>query len=179
MTQKHYTAQIWKRQDIVWLVIGVFVAGIFMGVVISCAVFANAALAEDLTYDCWTMCQPGSEVMIRAKPSRQAEAVGAAGCGERLRTDWREKDGWLHLVDVSNETGDGWIHMGYVVFQEPRTVGAEMTVAGCRRVACRKSMNGKRTAWAKSGSRVVVYMIADEWAVTDRGYIQAAYLRGD
>ena len=174
---KYYTADIWKRQDIAWLIIGVLLAGIFIGVCIASIVVINTANAEDgIVYDVWVMCQPDSEVMIRQKPGKQARVIGAAGCGQKLHTDWKERDGWLHLIDLANETGEGWIHMGYVACVEPKAVNDWMTVAHCRRVAARKGIDGKRQAWVKSGKRVFVYMVADVWAVTDKGYIHLEYL---
>ena len=104
-----------SRREQVILVIVVFMLGIFTGVMTASLVYLGNAEAEEMemTYKCWAVCQPGSEIMIRQKPNRRAEVVGAVTVGELMRTDWKEKDGWLHLVDVSNETGEGWIHEGY------------------------------------------------------------------
>ena len=79
-------------------------------------------------------------------------------------------------MDVANETGEGWIHGGYVVWQEPRTVNAEMIVTGGRRVACRNSIGGKLVRWAQRGATVTVYLTDGEWAVTDKGYVMLEYL---
>lgn len=177
MVHKDYTKTIWKKQDIAWLIAGVLAIGIFLGVALCCTVaLISEAQAEELTYRCWVMCRPGSEVMVRERPDRSSPCTGAVVCGEELRTDWKEKNGWLHLVGLANETGEGWVHQGYVVFTEPKKVDEEWTVTGGR-VACRKCIEGRRTAWAKSGSRVKVYLVADEWAVTDRGYIMKQYLQ--
>ncbi len=167
----------WEKQGFIFMVIGLLVIGMFLGVAAACtAVLIGEAQAEELTYPCWVMCQPGSEVMIRERPDRRGIVAGSAGCGERLWTDWIEKDGWLHLVDVANESGQGWICEGYVSFSEPEEIYAEMTVTGCRRVASRKGIDGKRTGWIKSGTKVTVYLIGDQWAVTNRGYIHTEYL---
>ena len=177
ITGKKYTTYTLRKKEVVWLVAGLLAIGMFVGVALACTVMMiSSAEAEDLTYPCWIMCKPGSEVMIREKPDKRAGTVGAAASGRRMWTDWQEKNGWLHLVDVNNETGEGWIYEGYIVFTEPREVNAEMTVSGSGRVACRKCISGKLKTWAKVGSTVTVYMTDGEWAVTDRGYIQWEYI---
>lgn len=162
--------------------IGIFIAGIFIGVVLSCIAclgWGADAEAEELTYRCWAMCQPDSEVMIRSAPGKHAEIVGAAGCGQMMWTDWREKGEWLHLVDLSNETGEGWIYIGYVVFEEPERVDREMTIISKGRVACRKWIDGKRNRWAKNGETVEVFWMTREVAVTNRGFIRTEFLKGN
>ena len=166
------------RSELVWFVIGVLAIGIFLGVALSCVIYLGDAEAEDdLVYKCWIMCQPGTDVAIREKPNKKSCVVGSAESCTQMWTDWQEKDGWIHVVDVNNETGEGWIHEGYIVFEEPQIVNQEMHIAGCRRVACRKWIGGPRSKWAKSGGKVTVYLIADGWAVTNRGYIQSEYLK--
>ena len=176
ITKKNYTISVWEKKDIAWLILGMILIGMFIGVCISCVVVINTAYADELTYDCWAMCQPGSEVMIREKPDRNGAVVGAVTCGTRMETDWQEKGEWIHLVGVSNETGEGWIHKGYVVFDEPYHIEAEGVITGKGRVACRKAIEGKRKGWVNAGSSVTVYWISQEWAVTDRGFISCDYL---
>ena len=166
-----------SKKAIIFFTIGVFMVGLFTGVAIACAVYtANAAAEDAITYRCWVVCQPGSEVMIRSKPNKRAEIVGAAGSGERLWTDWEERNGWIHVVDVASETGEGWIFEGYVAFTEPEAVNDEMRISAKGRVACREWIGGKRTRWIRNGETVTVYWIADDVAVTDRGYIMSKYL---
>ena len=168
------------KRETAWLIAGVLAIGIFLGVALSCVVVIQAAGAEEypMLYDCWVMCRPGSEVLIREKPGRRAEVVGAVRGGDRLRTDWREKDGWIHVIELANETGEGWIFEGYVVFTEPRETGARMRITGGGRVACRRWIGGKRKAWIRPGQEVTVYQMTGEWAVTNRGFIQSRYLEG-
>jgi hypothetical protein len=167
------------KREIAWLMAGTIAVGIFLGVALSCVIYLSNAAAEDgLVYRCWILCnpEPGNEVMIREAPRKGSAAVGAAACGKQMWTDWREKDGWLHLVDVNNETGEGWVSMAYVVFSEPVTGERKAEVTGCKRVACRQGIDGKRKRWAKRGATVTIYAEADGWAVTDEGYIQTEYL---
>jgi hypothetical protein len=51
-----------------------------------------------------------------------------------------------------------------------------MQICGKARVACRKTIGGKRRAWAKPGSTVTVYWISEEWAVTSKGFIASRWL---
>lgn len=168
-----------NRKERIIYRIGITALGIFLGVAAFCLQVITWAGAEDApeeTWACWVMCQPGGEVMIRERPGRKAPAVGAAACGERMRTDWEERDGWVHLVDVNNETGEGWIFGGYIVCEEPREVNRLAEVHARGRVACRKWIGGKRRSWIRSGDTVEVYLAADGWAVTNRGFIRAEYL---
>lgn len=166
-----------NRKERIYYEIGVAAIGIFLGVALFCLQVITGAHAEEVeTWNCWVMCQPGSEVLIRDKPKKRAEIVGAAASGSRMRTDYEERNGYLHLVDVNNETGDGWIYAGYIVYEEPDATETEMLIDSRGRVACRRWIGGKRKSWAKPGSSVTVYMTADGWAVTDRGYIRCEYL---
>ena len=155
---------------------GLFVLGLFAGVALSCAVLIGTAGAEgDIEYDCWAMCQPGDYINVRQKPGKHTEITGWAVSGMRFRTDGEERNGYIHLIGVT-EYGEGWISESYIVYSEPREVNREMTIREGGRVACRKTISGKRRGWAKSGETVTVYWIGGGWAVTDRGFIQSKYL---
>ena len=180
ITKENYNTSEWKKKDIVLTQITLSIFGIFLGVMIFAVMVLlwspAAAEGDQPGYRCWVLCQPGSEVLIREKPSKRADVIGAAGSGEKLRTDWKEKNGWLHLIEVSNETGEGWISLEYIVFDEPIWMDAEGVINGKGRVACRKSIGGKRKTWIQPGTSVEVYWISSEWAVTNRGYISCDYL---
>lgn len=167
-----------SKRELAFLVAGVFALGLFAGVALSCVVVLNAAQAEESIMPCWILCRPGTEVLVREKAGRRAAVCGAVSCGAELMTDGREKGGYLHLVDVANETGEGWVYTGYVVYTEPEIVNEEREIVGGGRVACRKWIDGKRTAWAKEGSTVTVYAAADGWAVTSKGFIQRRFIGG-
>ena len=140
-----------------------------------CAAYiVGTALAEDGT-DCWVICQPGDYINIRKGPGKRYEETGYAESGMRFTTDMEERNGYMHLVGVT-EYGDGWISSGYIVFAEPETVGREMTVRSNGRVACRKTIDGKRREWARNGDRVTVYAKTRSIAVTNRGFIESRYL---
>ena len=161
-----------------WMELGLGAIGAFLGVAIFCLMVLlwSPVCAEDMRYSCWAFCQPDSEVLIREKPGKHAEIVGAAGSGTHLWTDWEERDGWIHLVDVNNETGEGWISEKYVVFDIPYHIDMEGVIKGKGRVACRDAVDGKLTGWASPGDMLAVYWVSNEWAVTDRGYISMDYV---
>lgn len=184
MRNKVHTLSLYSRKELAWLIAGILAIGMFLGVAMACVVYISAAEAEDgMMYNCWALCQPGNrdhpnEVLIREKPGKHAEVVGAVQCGDRMVTDGREKGGWIHVVQLANETGEGWISARYVVYAEPEIVNEAREIIGGGRVACRKWIDGKRTAWVRAGSYVTVYAMADGWAVTDVGYIQSRYIGG-
>lgn len=172
------TIECWARKDRRSFGWGMFALGVFLGVVITIMVvlFTSPAYAEDeLTYPCWVICQPDDYVNIRAGANRHAEVTGWAVSGMQFRTDWREKNGFIHLVGVT-EYGDGWISEGYVVFTDPQVVNRDMVITGGGRVAARKTIECARRKWLKPGETVTVYRISDEWAVTSAGFVQSRFL---
>ena len=177
--RNHYTTDHWRKKDIVLTQVTLSIFGIFLGVAFFCLMvlmFSPACAEEMPTYRCWALCEPGSEVMIREKPGKLSTAVGSTVSGAELRTDWEESGNWIHLVELNNETGEGWISLDYVVFDEPVRLDMEGAIKGKGRVACRKCIGGKRKAWASAGSEITVYWWSAEWCVTDRGYIQSKFV---
>ena len=174
---KKYTTRIMRRKDVNLFGWGMFALGAFFGVCVLLIVLmlTSPAYADGITYECWVMCQPGDYVNIRATASRHGEVTGWATSGMRFETDWEEKNGFLHLVGVT-EYGDGWISEGYVVFVEPREMDRQMRITGKGRVAARKTIDGDRRKWLQPGDTVTVYRISDEWAVTSAGFIRSEYL---
>lgn len=167
------------RRDEIFFRIGMAAIGVFLGVAFFCltVILCSPAMAEESTV--YVICHPDSEVLIREAPGRKKPVVGAAHCGERIWTDWEEENGYLHVIDLNNETGDGWIFASYTAGNEPKVIDAQMTVTGKGRVACRKYPDGKRTRWLKPGDTVTVYRSADGWSITSKGWIRTEYLRGE
>ena len=160
--------------------LGVFMLGVFLGVCLAMiTLFTSESVAEDIeTYRCWVMCKPEDYVNIRKSPSKRSELTGYAVSGYCLETDWVEKNGYLHVLGVT-EYGEGWVSEGYVVFTEPRVIDRKMTVVGGGRVAVRKGVDGKRIGWVRPGQEILVYYMDSEWAITSRGFIRADYLGDD
>ena len=130
--------------------------------------------------DAWTVCMPGDYVNVRSKPGRNGEVIGRFECGEKVRTDWEIKNGYVHVF-VSLEETEGWIHGGYVSAWEPEWLGgAEAAVVSDGRVACRRWTGGPRISgrggWIQPGQTVQVWYRTPEWCVTNRGYLKSEYL---
>lgn len=167
-----------QKKDVILTALVLVVLGMFIGVALSCTVFITNANAEDedvLTYQRWILCQPGSEVLLREKPKKNARITGALICGDRIETDDVDRNGYLHILGVG-EYGEAWVSLRYVAYTEPQEVNKVMHVWDKGRVASRKWINGKRKAWLKAGAEVTVYWMDREWAVTDKGYINLDYL---
>lgn len=124
----------------------------------------------------WTMCQPHSQVNIRARASGRSEIVGYATCGDDFETDGKTRGGFLHVF-APVEAGEGWIALGYIVRQKPVYVGQRLTVDASGRVKARRTIGGKRRCWLQPGDEIMVYWAAD-WAVTDKGFVRADCIGG-
>ena len=111
---------------------------------------------------------------IRARPSGRSEAVGTAEAGDSFVTDGVTRRGFIHVY-APIEAMEGWISLGYVVWDEPVRVDETRTIQGNGKVRARDKANGKRVCWLKPGDEVMVYYIA-EWCVTDHGYIRFEFI---
>ena len=125
---------------------------------------------------CWVLCDPESHVTLRSGAGRKKLPVGSAECGTMLLTDSKERNGYLHVVDLAAEESEGWISVHYIVYDEPKKVNCSATVRSDGRVAVRKSVNGKITGWLKNGETIRVIWTSGEWSVTNRGYVMSEYL---
>lgn len=136
-----------------------------------CLLF-SFAYAEDV----WVLCQPDSFVNTRPFASKKQEPNGIMECGWKASTNGKTKKGYLYLDDLSNEDGYGWIHKGYVVYSEPVLITFETNIYAEGRVACWRSIGGKRRCWVQPGDVVTVYAVSEEWSVTNKGFIKTEYL---
>ena len=138
------------------------------------ATLMGTAAAGGIQEEVWVLCSPGGLVNIRSKPG--GAVFGAAACGTVMWTDNRQRNGFLHVMELAAEEEEGWISSRYIVYDEPEEVNAEMRITASGRVACRKWIGGKVIRWAMPGDLVTVYWISDEWAVTGLGYIRSEFL---
>ena len=145
------------------------------------AVWARAE--EETELHCWVLCRPtignkpGDYVNLRLWASKNTSSVGFLECGDDFHTDGKTKNGFLHVLDRGE--ADCWIHAGYVVFEEPVEIFQNYVCVSRGRVAIRKYIDGPQNPvhpWLRTGSEVFVYYIAGDWALTNRGFIQAKYL---
>ena len=147
------------------------------------AMGANSTAAEDAgEYDgltpMWVMCK--SFVNVRFRARKRAAVLGRVESGEQVWTDGKRDGPYVHVVRLSMESEDGWIHGGYLVDEEPaRMDGERYRVCSNGRVALRRTVDGPRRAWGKSGSTLKVYAMGGGWALTNRGYIRTEFIEPD
>ena len=179
-SNRHYIISKGEKKEksdigkLLWTVLELLiVAAVIAGIVIA---LRDVGLAEDgYVSDGWVICKPGDYVNVRETPRKAGEIVGRFECGDRFRTDWVTRNGYLHVY-VSLEVEEAWIHCGYVSAWEPEWSGEVMAVSAEGRVALRKYQGGPRTGWAKPGTAIQVYYSTPEWCVTTRGWIRTEFL---
>ena len=134
----------------------------------------SVTLGEELT-EAWVVCQPDDYVNVRANPSKRSEAVGYAEAGDMVITDGTIRHGFIRVYGIG-EMGVGWIHTGYVVYDEPIRVDQMACSISRGRVACRRYIKGKIRTWLHNLDEVKVFYLTDEWCVTNKGFVKTEYL---
>ena len=147
------------------------IAAVLIGIV---SAVRGIAKADTITEEVWVLCEPNGTVNIRSKPG--GAVFGGTSCGAKLWTDNRQRDGFLHVLELNAEEETGWISQRYIVYDEPHPVDAVMVITSDGRVACRKWIGGKIIRWIHDGGTVTVYWMSESWAVTEYGYIRSEYL---
>lgn len=143
--------------------------------IIGSVVLLATAKAEDT--ERWVLCQPGNRVNLRLGPSKGTQCVGWLEPGDKFYTDGTSRNGWLRVTDAGECVC--WIYSGYAVEEEPEAVFEARTVVARKQVACRRWVNGPQIQgrkWLKNGREVQVFYVAEGWAVTNLGYIEAEWL---
>lgn len=141
----------------------------------------NLARGEDSkeTHTMYTLCMENDYVNIRLKPSVKSEATGYLTCGDPVELDGKERNGFCHIIGMT-EYGEGWVYSGYLVSDPPKDMnGAKYQIVSDGRVACRKSISGKRRCWAKNGEVIRVWYWSEEWCLTSKGFVQTRYLEAE
>ena len=172
--QKNYT--IFAKEKIVAAI--VFIALI---VVVTVALTVTFCKGEEQLVTVYTLCKPGSQVIVRRTPAKNAMEVGYLEVGDSFLTDGSSSNGYIRCYGIG-EYGEGWVYCGYVTEYEPEPVFETYCCVAKTRVACRRWMNGPKvehSPWLVNGSDVQVFYIAGDWACTSRGYIKAEYLEVD
>lgn len=153
--------------------IGLF---ILLAIVVLFVCFLSYAKSEE-EIECWILCQPDSWVNARINPSKKSDTLGRLECGDRVFTDGKKKNGFIHVTGLRFEMGEGWVKTGYIVYDEPyKPEFYETEIKSNGRVQARKTVNGKRRCWLKNGQKIKVYMMTDEWAVTNKGYVKSKFI---
>ena len=122
------------------------------------------------------LCRPETHVNVRETPKNGNNKIGRAYLGDSFLTDGVVKNGFLHVTDCPYEFGQGWISLGFISYDSVEASTAKAEISANGRVACRKSIGGKRQKWPKPGQAVTAYAVAGEWAVTDLGFVQTRFL---
>ena len=155
---------LWKIIAIILLIIAILATNYW---------FMTHSRAEE----CWILCQPDSYVNARMNPQKKSMEIGRFECGDKAYTDGKVKNGYLHLIDLNFEMCEGWIAKGYVVYSEPVVPAFINTRINSKgRVVARRTINGKRRCWLKDGQSIKVYMISEEWSVTNKGFVKSKYI---
>lgn len=133
-----------------------------------------AARADGIQEEVWVLCEPGGVVNLREKP--KGEIFGGVQAGAVMWTDGKQKQGFLHVLELPAEESTGWISARYIVYDRPQEIMQQRTIRAEGRVACRTWIGGKVRKWAYDGDVVTVYSMSSEWACTDWGYIRTEYV---
>ena len=162
------------RRILVILMLAIVIAGVCW------VALTHTGNAEGHMSTAWILCKPGSQVIVRRTPSKNAMEVGQLEVGDSFLTDAVSSNGFIRCYGIG-EYGEGWIYAGFVATEEPVAVFDTYCCVAKTRVACRRWIYGPKTQnpWLANGSDVQVFYIAGEWAVTARGYIMSEYLEAD
>ena len=149
-------------------------------IVATVALTLSFCKGEERLVTVYTLCKPGSQVIVRRTPAKNAIEVGYLEVGDSFLTDGSSSNGYIRCYGIG-EYGEGWVYCGFVTEYEPEPVFETYCCVAKSRVACRRWMNGPKTSlpWLTNGSDVQVFYIAGDWACTSRGYIKAEYLEVD
>lgn len=141
----------------------------FIVIMLAVLIVSTAAVADSV----FVLCQPDSFVYVRQYPRKGAELAGYAELGDELETDGVKRNGFLHVLGFD---ADSWINAGFVT-EYPVTVETVKTeIVSNGRVACRRSINGTRRKWLVKGTELTVFARADDWSITNKGFIKTQYL---
>ena len=134
--------------------------------------FGSWAGAEGM--DAWVMCR--KEVNVRSHPSKGGEVIATVYAGDYIALTGRKQGRWYEC-DVPCEYGAGWIRSDYLSFYKPEIFldGRKYRTTNGK-VYARYSIRGNKCATLKKGTVVTVYMYAEEWSVTSRGFIMSKFL---
>ena len=127
----------------------------------------------------YVVCTPHDYVNVRSRPNTHCEEIGRFEPGEVIYLDGKRRGEFLHCVGLRLEDTEGWVHRGYVIYDEPELVDRDGIVSAKGRVAARKNVNGKRTRWLKAGARLKVWYWSSEWCLTNCGYVKSEFIEID
>lgn len=140
------------------------------------AICCTSSYAEEDYTMAWVLCQPDSWVNSRRFPKKDGEVNARLFPGDKILLDGKQKHGFMHAVGIASEDGDGWVSEGFIVYSEPNQDGHDHLVKAKGRVACRRSIGGTRRHWLRDGDILTVYLISDEWCLTNEGFVKTEFI---
>lgn len=140
-------------------------------IVLAVLIFSTAAQAETV----YVLCQPDSFVNLRQFPKHGARLAGYAELGDALETDGVKRNGFLHVLGFDD---DAWINAGYVTAYPVTVETVDGWIECGGKVACRRSINGKRRQWLFVGTELTIFARSADWSITNKGFVQTQYLGG-
>ena len=135
-----------------------------------------AARADAIQEEVWVLCTPDGCVNLREKP--KGNIFGGVMSGAKIWTDGKEKQGFLHVMELPAEKSEGWISKRYIVYDRPEEIIEARRIRADGRVACRQWIGGKVVKWMHDGDVCTVYYSSEEWSCTEYGYIKTEYIEG-
>ena len=165
-----------KKKTVIVCIELLLILGIMVCVLL---LLQDIGLAEEDTEDVWILCSSDSFVCVREAPRKTAYAFGGATCGTKLQTDGKEKNSYIHVVNVPAEKSEGWISTQYIVHSEPIRIDQNATVVSNGRLAARTGAGGKVQYWMNPMDTVKIFWWTDEWCLTNMGYVQTEFLELD
>lgn len=124
----------------------------------------------------YVICTPDAEINVRERPKLRSNIVACMFFAQRVETDGKEENGFVHVVNLNADVTEGWVYKGLLVEDQPIPSSGVAQVFNAGRVACREYTNGKVLRWLKDGTNVEVYAISEDWCVTENGYIKTEFL---
>lgn len=113
---------------------------------------------------------------VREQPRKDSADIGDLFAGDTV-IGIGYQDGWVQ-VEASVEAGQGWVRADLVTLVD-KPVGRYTNTSGGR-VRIRKTPGGDHAHWLEARHSVNVIRWVDvngtAWAVTDRGYVDGAWL---
>jgi len=167
--KRFFESDVWK-----WIRTAGQVALLFAAILGVLFLLQSMGLAEQEMEERFVLCM--DRVNVRMGPGRDTCEIGWLECGDRVWVDGKKKNGYVHVVGLNIEAGEGWIHKGYLVEDAPVWIGASGRVTGGGRVKARTYVDGKKRMWMKAGAKVKIYWWSADWCLTECGYVRSRFL---
>ena len=147
---------------------------IILALITACEWAFSQVRAEKATETRWVFCR--DTLLVREGTKKTFPATGELEPGTMVFTDGKVRNGYIHLIGLANESGDGWARKIYIVDEEPEVLNCRAEVISKGRLAARKSIGGELKKWLKPGSNLTAYIATSEWCITDSGYVMMKYI---